>query len=240
MSNAFCDCLLQLLFLAPFVLLASRPGGNVKAGTLLLAALLFIATSMATDLLVDIPFFEGQKWNWGGKIVSLAIALVFIFSYRSVPPRQFGLTLQIETGNAGRIFLVCAGYVVFRLALYLALTKAPFVFHSETILYQATLPGIAEEMIFRGILLTLLNRVFTRPKWTFARVSFGWAAVITSLLFGLVHGLYFDDGYHIHILFPTVLRIAFDGLLFALLTEKTKSLVPAVLLHNVLNLIGTH
>ncbi|HVM89067.1 MAG TPA: CPBP family intramembrane glutamic endopeptidase [Puia sp.] len=99
---------------------------------------------------------------------------------------------------------------------------------------------LAEEIVFRGILLTLLNYVFSKPKWTLARVSFGWAAILTSTLFGLTHGIYFDSSLHLQFNIFSILRTAFGGFLLALLAEKTKSLVPSILLHNILNLIGNH
>jgi uncharacterized protein len=131
-------------------------------------------------------------------------------------------------------------FVQASLILYFAMTKSTDTFHVETILYQSTMPGMSEEVIFRGILLTLLNQAFVNPKWTFANVTFGWAAIITSILFGLTHGVYFDNNYHIHFDLLAILRTTFDGFLFALLVEKTKSLVPSILFHNILNLIGNH
>jgi membrane protease YdiL (CAAX protease family) len=240
MINSICDCLLQLLFLTPFLILARRGNKILKPSILILASLLFIVTSVTTDLLSNMSIFEGQMWNWGGKMVSLIIALVFIISYNPLTPKQFGLTAKIETINVKRILFICAGYLLLRLVLYFTLAKGADTFHVETILFQSTMPGISEEVIFRGILLTLLIRVFVNPKWTIANVTFGWAAIITSILFGLTHGFYFDNNYNVHFDFFAILRTTFDGFLFALLVEKTKSLVPSILFHNILNLIGNH
>lgn len=234
------DCLLQILFLAPFFVLGIRTNKNLRAGILLLALLLFIATSVTTDFLSGISLFEAQKWNWGGKTIALLIALFFIYSYRLLAPKQFGLTAEIETRDAKYIFSICTGYFLLRFLLYITMIKEAETFHFETILYQSTVAGITEEVIFRGVLLTLLNQVFLNPKWIFAKVSVGWPVVMTSFLFGFTHGIYFDNGYHIHFDFFTIARITFDGFLFALLVEKTKSLLPAIILHNMLNLIGNH
>ncbi|MFL9484836.1 CPBP family intramembrane glutamic endopeptidase [Chitinophagaceae bacterium LWZ2-11] len=239
MINSICDCLLQTLILLPFIILAKLNNKDTKTINLILALLIFVATSVATDLL-NISLFKEQRWNWGGKVAALIIALVFIFANKKITPQQFGLTAKVETKNARRIFLICAAYALFRFVLYLTMTKEGSTFHVEAILYQATMPGITEEIIFRGILLTLLNRAFVTPKWTLANVSFGWAAIITSLLFGLVHGFYFDNDYHIKLNIFSILQTAFDGFLFAMLAEKTKSLLPSILFHNILNLIGTH
>jgi sodium transport system permease protein len=72
------------------------------------------------------------------------------------------------------------------------------------------LPGICEEIAFRGILLQTLRRVF-RP-WT--------AAVIVGLMFGFFHVSLFR-------LFPT----AFLGLILAIVTILSGSIFPAMLWH---------
>lgn len=195
---------------------------------------------MITDLLSNISIFEGQKWNWAGKTISLIIALIFIFFCKSLTAKQYGLTSKIATKKASSILLFCIGYTLFRFILYLTITKETKTFHIETILFQSSMPGITEEIIFRGILITLLNLAFPNPKWIFFHVSFGWATVITSILFGYTHGVYFDNSFHVHFDFFVVVRTTFEGFLFALLFEKTKSLIPGSLFHNILNLIGNH
>lgn len=240
MLNSICNTLLHLSVLAPFTVVAGRSNGSLKTRLLITAAFLFIVTSVATDLFSNVLLFQGQQWNWAGKTVSLLIALAFIFTFKPFSPRQFGLTTKPDLKGAKPILLICAAYFLLRLFLYFTATKDPSTFHTETILFQATLPGVEEEILFRGILLTLLNHVFVKPKWTFVKVSFGWAVILTSILFGLTHGVSFDSSFHLQLHAFSFLRTAFDGFLFALLAEKTKSLVPSILFHNLLNLIGNH
>lgn len=240
MINSVCDTLLQLLIVTPFAFIARKSNGTSKTGWLIVAALVFVLTSLASDLLADTTIFAGQQWNWTGKAASLLIALAFIFAFKPFTPKEFGLTTKMSWTDAKPILLICIAYVFVRLLIYYTATEQTNAFHTETILFQATLPGLEEEIVFRGILLTLLNYVFTKPKWTFAKVSFGWAAILTSILFGLTHGIYFDSSFHLQFNAFAILRTTFDGFLFALLTEKTKSLVPGVLLHNLINLIGNH
>ncbi|RRA49253.1 CPBP family intramembrane metalloprotease [Acidipila sp. EB88] len=52
----------------------------------------------------------------------------------------------------------------------------------ETLLYQATLPGLDEELAFRGVECGCLLCCFGQ---TSGRI---WAAALTSLLFGFAHG----------------------------------------------------
>lgn len=240
MINSLCDAILQLLIVIPLVVAARKSKENFKTEWLIAAALVFVLTSVATDLLSQITIFTGQQWNWTGKVASLLIALIFILLFKPLTSKEFGLTTKMNWTNANPILLICTAYFFLRFLIYYTATKQITPFHTETILFQATLPGLEEEIVFRGILLTLLNRVFARPKWTLAKVPFGWAAILTSVLFGLTHGIFFDNNFHLQFNAFIILRIAFDGFLFALLVEKTKSLISSIWFHNLINLIGNH
>lgn len=74
-----------------------------------------------------------------------------------------------------------------------------------------------EELVFRGVLFHGLRR----------RVPFATSAVLSSLLFAVAHGQ---------------LNVALDtfvlGMMLCLLTEKSKSLIPAMALHALKNLLA--
>ncbi|UTE76840.1 CPBP family intramembrane glutamic endopeptidase [Rossellomorea sp. KS-H15a] len=78
----------------------------------------------------------------------------------------------------------------------------------------AVLTPISEEIIFRGILLTVLLK-FVKPFW---------AVGITSILFGLIHPS--------EIWLFTVLA----GFLLTMTAYKTKSILPAMVAHSMWNL----
>lgn len=86
------------------------------------------------------------------------------------------------------------------------------------ILVIGVAPGICEEALFRGYVQT----GFTR-RWGPWR-----GALITGVLFGLMH-LNMVQG-----LFATLL-----GLYLGLLTERTASIIPAIILHSVNNVVAT-
>jgi membrane protease YdiL (CAAX protease family) len=102
------------------------------------------------------------------------------------------------------------------------------------------MPGLQEELLYRGILLGLLSSVFVIPGFKFLNVNFGLAAIITSLLFGLTHGISVNENFNFNFNYFSFFRTTFDGFLFALLAGKTKSIFPGIIFHNILNLIGLH
>jgi membrane protease YdiL (CAAX protease family) len=151
----------------------------------------------------------------------------------------FGLA-KIEWAGTISILAVCVIYFFIRLSLYYFSGSAVPEIHTEQFLFQATLPGLQEELLFRGILPGLLQKVFQHPVWKVWRLRFGWAALSTSILFGLSHGIGFNEDHTLYVNAFAFFRTAFDGLLLAVLTEKTKSIFPGVVYHNLLNLIGNH
>jgi membrane protease YdiL (CAAX protease family) len=95
----------------------------------------------------------------------------------------------------------------------------------ETWLYQATLPGLMEEAVFRGVLLALLDRAFAARR-SLAGVSVGWGGVVVTLVFVALHG--WSAG--------ALLGVLPAALLYLWLRLHTGSLVAPVLVHNLWNL----
>ncbi len=90
-------------------------------------------------------------------------------------------------------------------------------------------PGIFEEICFRGIILAILLRIYQNNTTK--------AIVISSLLFG---------GFHITSLItttlgPTIIQIVISilgGLVFGYLTVRTKSLLPAMISHYLIDVFA--
>ena len=99
----------------------------------------------------------------------------------------------------------------------------PVPFSLDTLCFQATMPSIGEELAYRGIALALLERAFGQSPMS-CRWRFGWAALITSLLFW--HG-------------PSLSRVdtALTGAAFALVQQArcAGSLLWPMFCHSALN-----
>lgn len=105
---------------------------------------------------------------------------------------------------------------------------------AETFAFQATVPGLDEELLFRGVLLVLLDRALTarRAMWG---GQVGWSALITTLLFGLGHGLFIRDGATLAVDPTAIITTSIVGLILVWVRIRGASLVPAVLVHNGIN-----
>jgi hypothetical protein len=104
----------------------------------------------------------------------------------------------------------------------------------ETMLFEATLPGLAEEMVFRGVFQSLLNQVFGRP-WKLLGAQVGWGYVLTTLLFTLGHGIFVDRSLHLQASVAGMIPGLYAGLILGWMRERCGSIWPGVAVHNAMD-----
>lgn len=83
------------------------------------------------------------------------------------------------------------------------------------------LVGFCEELTIRGLLLTSLR----------SRLSEGWVCILTSIIFGLIHGSNIFLGQDVGSTSVQMLSAAVTGLTLYILRRTTGSLIWAMLLH---------
>lgn len=98
------------------------------------------------------------------------------------------------------------------------------------------MPGLEEELFYRGILLFALDQAF-RGRKRLLGVDWGWGAVLSCMLFGMTHAFGYSDG-----------TFSFDAITMALtaipsfiavwVRLRTGSLLLPVLLHNLGNTLS--
>ncbi|GAA1971519.1 hypothetical protein GCM10009718_03970 [Isoptericola halotolerans] len=101
----------------------------------------------------------------------------------------------------------------------------------ETSLFQSLVPGLDEELFFRGVLLLLLDRAL-RARRSMWGGQVGWSVVISTLLFGLGHGLAVQSGPELVVEPASIVTTALVGLLLVWLRVRWDSLWPVFLAHN--------
>jgi membrane protease YdiL (CAAX protease family) len=226
------DSLLFSLIFGATCFAAAVSARSVDRRILLTGALLCAAYLALDDFITGLPslvpaldFIPGH-WNWSGKLLSLALSAVVIVSLR-ITPATVGLRRQehpIIAWVALGLFIVwgaCLGFLF-----------KPGMPDAETLAFQATMPGLAEELAYRGIapaiLLMLINR---KPHID----GIPWAVILaTSLMFGIWHALSYSHGQIgfdvMSGLFPFIGSIPGGWLRF-----KTKSLLVPVVGHGLAN-----
>ncbi|WFE76958.1 CPBP family intramembrane glutamic endopeptidase [Roseinatronobacter sp. S2] len=224
-----------LLLWAPFAALALARHHWVGTAALGIVAALF-ALNLVSLTLPRVGVFAGFDWNWQGKTLDLIWCLALIALLSRDQRCEIGWTWRTRPGTLGEAFLnigilVVAGYL-------LAGNWSPAAYDAERvssltlerILFDTTHPNLVEEIVFRGFMLALLDRAFP-PRWTIWRAQVGWGLVLTTILFGLVHGVSVSpDG---ALVFDPVwlFASAVMGFVIGWVRALTGSLWPAFLAH---------
>lgn len=215
-----------LLFLGAALGFADRRNFSVR--WLAIAALLVVINDvLLTRCYGMLPDLIGGAWNWQGKLMALAVTIA-IAALPAFGFRRVGLTLSHEPGSLRAAVPVAAAYCVFFvvIAILFPADRAS----TEDIAFQLTMPGLEEELFYRGILLFALDQAF-RGRKRLLGVDWGWGAVLSCILFGMTHAFGYSDG-----------SFSFDPITMALtgipsfiavwLRLRTGSLLLPILLHN--------
>ncbi len=176
-------------------------------------------------------------WNWQGKLLELSWPLLLVAFVPGFTAATTGLAFKTASGSWRVLLIACVIYILVNTPVLIGL-GAHFTPHVKlpTLLYEATMPGLGEEFVYRGVLLALLNELFGRP-WRLLGARFGWGLVITSVMFGLLHGLDIH-GFSVHHIYWLEMSYAFVmGLVLAWLRERTGSVWPGVIFHNLANVM---
>lgn len=192
--------------------------------------------------------------SWAGKVAGLLVSVIFL-GERWVTPAAAGL----RGPRAGSLRVV--GLVV-GVAFLAVLANAYLLRHAFAVLwwherlFYSLVPGVEEELFYRGVLLGLLGPVFARTI-PLAGTRTTWGGLVSVLLFGLGHGLKFYPIYdavnnvllsHAHLathilwwqplLYFLLTETAYPlvmGLLFLWVRERTGSVWAAMAAHCLLN-----
>ena len=215
----------------PVVLVAARVSQPQKRTLLWLASALFLL-DMACVLSPRLPFIPAG-WNWQGKALECIWVLAFVATGFAGSFSDFGFRWRLAPGSARPLLIAAALALCFPVwGLLVAGFRMPT--DTETLLFEMSLPGLAEELVFRGVFQSLLNEVFGRP-WRLLGAQVGWGYLITTLLFTVGHGIFVNSSLHLQTSLFAMFPALYAGLILGWIRERTGSLWPCVLLHNAID-----
>lgn len=223
---ALAGVLALLLGIGGLIGLADRR--RFDARWLLIAALLVAVDDALLTRFYDLmPNLLPGERNWQGKLLALAATLA-IAALPAFGWRRTGLTLAQAPGSLWTALPVALLYCAIFGVLAAIFPNDPI--EPENLAFQLTLPGLQEEPFYRGILLLALDRAFT-GRVRLLGVDWGWGAILSSLLFGLAHGLsYGAGGFSLDPL--TVLLTGVPSLLAVWVRLRTGSVLLPIVMHN--------
>ena len=167
------------------------------------------------------------NWNWDGKIYGLACGIVLYFLFR----RQFADNnfFTIKQNKEGLRSALKVALAIMCISLLGGIVNDN-EFNLETLLFQISMPGIDEEIMYRGVLLGLMCSALRTGNAAWRNP----AIIINAILFGLVHALSLSDG----ALQINAMNFVWTGIIgysFGYITIKTRSILIPMLTHNLYN-----
>lgn len=218
---------LALLFLLGVAMGATTRRGFSLRWLLIAALMVALNDALLTSAYRLLPDVIGGDWNWQGKLLALAATLAIVAS-PSFGWRRAGFTLAQAPGSLKAALPVSALYCAFFVAI--ALVYPGGQADGEEIAFQLTMPGLEEELFYRGILLFALDRAFT-GRIRFLGVDWGWGALLSCILFGLAHAFGFAHG-GFQFDPATMALTAIPSFLAVWMRLRTGSVLLPILLHN--------
>lgn len=199
----------------------------------------FVASLVVLDVaLVEIPRVDGFQhlhWSWQECIVSTAWPFSLIALVPEISLVSAGVTSRFRPGWLKPSMIA--------LLLALAVSAVFFILgvrkklDAEGWAFLLIMPGLAEELVFRGVYQPLLNRVFGK-RWRLANAEFGWGLIITAILFAGFNGLVaVDSQLHARVVLPAAIAPFMMSLVSGWVRERTDSVWPSVLGHNLSNIV---
>lgn len=226
---------IHLLIVLPIILCTLTNWKRESLQVVAVFALYFLAHGLLLMLPTDVKALRltHGNWNWSGKIYATLGSAIFLLLYRKFALKDYFLTFRQEKGFLKQgLILLAVIFLVKGLFNYVYLSPSDWDW--EALFFQATMPGLDEEIAFRGIMLGLLVNVLKPTK----RTVFHPAIIVTALLFGMVHGFHIDvvgSAVDVNLNLFSVLQTGIMGVAWGWMTLKSGSILLALVSHNLGN-----
>jgi membrane protease YdiL (CAAX protease family) len=219
---------------APFVLVGALHSRTRRWALLFAVAALVVLHFVLTGL-PRVDGFRNDHWSWQESLLSIAWPIVLLLVAPGISSDLLGVTSRLRPGSL-KPAIIAFAFVLMIPLVFLALGSR-LTLNAEGWIFLLLMPGLAEELVFRGVFQSLLNQVFGKPG-SFANAKFGWSLPITSLLFAAANGLFsVDSELHVHIALIRGLPPFLSSLVACWVRERTDTIWPTVIGHNLFNLI---
>lgn len=195
--------------------------------------LLFVSYLVIDDFVTGLPYaievfnLNPARWNWAGKVYSLLFAIGVILAFR-MNARAVGLVLPSKNVKIGALALI----PLILLGVGLALVHQPPPPSAETVAFQLLMPGLAEELSYRGVAPALLLGLIHGKN---PPDKIPWMVIfIAAIPFAAVHGLGYSNGAYSFDLASSMWTLS-GGIIYGWLRFSTGSLLFPLLAHSLTN-----
>ena len=202
----------------------------------LLATALYLAAD--AELLTLAPRLPGSHWNWLGKMASVLLGLL-VLRLSGITHFEAGLVMPHKR-HFGWVMIGVISLVLFSTISNLGEYRQSASF--ESVSYQAIMPGLTEELVYRGIVYSMLVRAFG-SEGVYSEIV---AILISSCCFALAHiepPRFVQAGFSWNLLFVFAMALQFGqkfivGMILAITRWRTHSLLGPFLAHGTMNVVS--
>ncbi|RUT72817.1 CPBP family intramembrane glutamic endopeptidase [Ancylomarina longa] len=235
MNRIVFESLLQLLIVVPLILLSLKKYNKENYQRIVVFGVIFLSYQLLINLpnFIDTLKFINGNWNWDGKIFGILFGIFCYFLFRKLFKDYDYFTLKQDKSNFKKVSIVSLIVIVLATIIWFFFGESEF--NIESLAFQLTLPGIDEEIMYRGILLGLLMSGLKDKQKIIGNPS----VLITSILFGLIHALKLDKNLTPNFNIIYFLQTGLAGYAWGWITVKSRSILFAILSHNFSNFFGT-
>lgn len=165
-----------------------------------------------------------------GMITSVIAVIGLIFLCRPILTKEdVGVILRQKSGSLFPEIIIVLALTTW--ATYVGIHSPRGELDYNALLTLAVIPGLSEELVYRGYLMAILNKI-TPSRFMLFGAPIGWGALITLLLFGLLHGIWFDGNLCLQFNWIALRNATISGFVYAWLRERTGSLCAPIIVHS--------
>ncbi|GAB4524322.1 MAG: hypothetical protein Tsb0010_08280 [Parvularculaceae bacterium] len=231
--------------LAAALLLAAARATELRIGWLfaaILANAAYVALNFTgRDFIPLARWFGDLGWNWEGKIAAiggtLAAVILLRLLFRRASFGTMGFRARQAPGSIAPALIATMIGVGSAIGLEILAADGRSL-DPERLLYQATMPGLDEEPYYRGLLLGLMMLALPgRNEKQGANIlgaRIGWAGLLVTLLFGLMHGVAVAEGALV-VSWAAIAITGYLGFILLWIRMRTGSVLLPILAHNMMN-----
>lgn len=219
----------QLLIVFPIIFIFMEYN-KMNIFRVLIFVFIYIVYNMILRIPKFIPRFNIGKSYWTGKILGTIFGCLCFIIFKEYFTENNFFTIMLKTENIKIVLLVSYLMILIFGIISLHYEKQISFKNKENLLFQLTMPGIDEEIMFRGILLGLLMSSL-KNELLFINLSL----IIISILFGLVHGFTIDKNNKINFNRMSFIYTGIMGYVYGWITIETGSILLAIIIHNLYN-----
>ena len=222
-----------LLIFVPLILIFMEKNkmNNIR---IILFSFCFILYSMALRVSMFIEVLRIGNGNWSGKIIAIVLGCLCFVIFKKYFNENNFFTRKQDTKNIKSVIIVSC-ITILLLCIQSLFDGSEQPNSIEYLLFELLMPGIDEEIMFRGILLGLL---LSSIKVRIPLIG-NPSLLMISLLFGLGHGLQIGPDFSFNIDPVTIVYTGILGYILGWITIKTKSILFPIIMHNAFNFLPT-